>query len=48
MRAYEFVVTHKSVLEQMTQLQIKPNDVKYIELYKEYIRLNKEGHKKHI
>lgn len=46
MRAYEFVVTHKSVLEQMTQLQIKPNDVKYIELYKEYMRLNKEGHKK--
>lgn len=46
MRTYEFVMTHKDVLEQMANLSIKPNDVKYLELYQEYMRLDKEGHKK--
>lgn len=46
MRTYEFVMTHKGVLEQMANLSIKPGDVKYLELYKEYMRLDKEGHKK--
>lgn len=46
MRTYEFVMTHKGVLEQMENLSIKPNDVKYLELYQEYMRLDKEGHKK--
>lgn len=46
MRTYEFVMTHKGVLEQMANLSIKPNDVKYLGLYQEYMRLDKEGHKK--
>ena len=46
MTTYEFISTHSGVLEQMVSLSVKPTDVKYLELYKEYSRLMEEGHKK--
>lgn len=46
MNVYEFLSTHRSVLETIQSLPAKPSDVKYIELYKDYVRLTKEGHKK--
>jgi len=46
MNVYEFLSTHRSVLEAIQSLPAKPSDVKYIELYKDYVRLTEEGHKK--
>lgn len=46
MNVYEFLNTHKGVMEQLQTLPIQPSDVRYLELYKEYSRLMKEGHKK--
>lgn len=46
MNVYEFLSVHRSVLEKMQSLHTRPSDVKYIGLYKDYIRLEKEGHKK--
>lgn len=45
MNAYEFLLTHKGVMEQIQSLPIQPSDVRYLELYKEYSRLKDEGHK---
>ncbi len=45
MNAYEFLLTHKEVMEQIQSLPIQPSDVRYLELYKEYSRLKDEGHK---
>lgn len=45
MNAYEFLLTHKGVMEQIQLLPIQPSDVRYLELYKEYSRLKDEGHK---
>ena len=33
-------------MEQMVQMPINPSDVKYLELYRDYMRLVTEGHKK--
>lgn len=46
MNVYEFLNTHKEVMEQLQSLPVQPSDVRYLELYKEYNRLMKEGHKK--
>lgn len=46
MNVYEFLSTHRSVLETIQSLPANPSDVKYIELYKDYVRLTQEGHKK--
>ncbi|MBU3835423.1 MAG: hypothetical protein H9949_06750 [Candidatus Phocaeicola merdigallinarum] len=46
MNVYEFLNTHKGVMEQLQSLPVQPSDVRYLELYKEYNRLMKEGHKK--
>lgn len=46
MNAYEFLATHKGVLEQLAKLPVSPSDVKYLELYKDYERLIRKGHKK--
>lgn len=46
MNVYEFLNTHKGVIEQLQSLPVQPSDVRYLELYKEYNRLMKEGHKK--
>lgn len=48
MNAYEFLATHKGVLEQLAKLPVSPSDVKYLELYKDYERLIREGHKRCI
>lgn len=45
MNAYEFLLTHKEVMEQIQSLPIQSSDVRYLELYKEYSRLKDEGHK---
>lgn len=46
MNVYEFLNTHKGVMEQLQTLPVQPSDVRYLELYKEYSHLMKEGHKK--
>lgn len=46
MNVYEFLNTHKGVMEQLQSLTVQPSYVRYLELYKEYNRLMKEGHKK--
>lgn len=46
MNAYEFLSTHRSVLEQLQSLPVNPSDIRYIELYRDYMRLKDEGHKK--
>jgi hypothetical protein len=46
MNVYEFLNTHKGVMEQLQSLPVQPSDVRYLELYKDYNRLMKEGHKK--
>lgn len=46
MNVYEFLNTHKGVMEQLQTLPVQPSDVRYLELYKEYSLLMKEGHKK--
>lgn len=45
MTVYEFIKTHRGVLEQMASISVNPKDCKYIELYKDYVRLQTEGHK---
>lgn len=46
MNAYEFLTTHKGVMEQLQTLPVQPSDVRYLELYRDYQRLTNEGHKK--
>lgn len=46
MKAYELLYINKSVLETMLSASIDVSDLKYLDLYKEYIRLKGEGHKK--
>lgn len=46
MNAYEFLSTHRSVLEQIQSLPVSPSDIRYIDLYRDYMRLKDEGHKK--
>ena len=46
MKAYELLYINKSVLEAMISASIDVSDLKYLDLYKEYIRLKGEGHKK--
>lgn len=48
MNAYEFLKTHKGVMEQLQTLPVQPSDVRYLELYNDYQRLTSEGHKKPI
>lgn len=46
MNVYEFLITHKGVMEQLQTLPVQPSDVRYLELYRDYQRLTNEGHKK--
>lgn len=45
MTVFEFVKTHRSVLEQMSSISVNPKDCRYIDLYDDYVRLQAEGHK---
>lgn len=43
---YDFLAINKSMLEVLSMLPIDIRDVKYLDLYKDYMRLASEGHKK--
>ena len=45
MTQYEWLKTAASLLTVLMENDIDAKDVKYIELYKDYLRLKKEGHK---
>ena len=45
MTIFEFIRTHESALTQVVEMGIKPSDVKYIEMFKDYERMKAEGHK---
>lgn len=46
MNVYEFLTTHKSALEQINDAQIEVADVRHLDMYREYVKLIREGHKK--
>lgn len=46
MKAYELLFVNKNVLEMMASMSVDVSDVKYLDLYKDYVRLTSEGHKK--
>lgn len=45
MTAYELLATHKTAIEYLSAASVDIQDVKYVEMYREYARLNGEGHK---
>lgn len=45
MTEYELLKCAESVCRVMSRNGIRPDDVKYIEVYEEWRRLRKEGHK---
>lgn len=46
MRAYELLLTNRSLLTAMNECQLSVSDIKYIKLITEYIGMRAEGHKK--
>lgn len=46
MNAFEFLSTHRGVLEQLQTLPVSPTDIRHLDLYRDYTRLKDEGHKK--
>lgn len=46
MKAYELLYSNKIALEMMASVSVDVSDIKYLEMYKEYLRLINEGHKK--
>ena len=46
MKAYELLYANRTALEMMSEMSVEVSDIKYLEMYKEYLRLIKEGHKK--
>lgn len=46
MKAYELLYANKTALEIMASVSVDVSDVKYLKMYKEYLRLIYEGHKK--
>lgn len=45
MKTYELIKTHKGAMEQMMRAGIGVQDVKYVEMYEEFLRMKGEGHK---
>ena len=45
MTQYELLKTVESLLVVLMSNDVDAKDVKYLEMYKEYMRLKKEGHK---
>lgn len=45
MTQYELLKTAESLLVVLMSNDVDAKDVKYLEMYKEYMRLKKEGHK---
>lgn len=46
MKAFELLTINQSILQLMKQASLDISDVKYLPLYREYIRMAQEGHKK--
>lgn len=45
MTGYEFLSVNRSILEVMANAAIHVSDIKYLDMYKEYDKMKKEGHK---
>lgn len=45
MKAFEVLILAKPMIEKIMSVGLNPRDVQYLDLYGEYIRLKKEGHK---
>lgn len=48
MNGYELLMLNRNVLQIMKDASLDIGDIKYLAMYQEYVRLSKEGHKKHI
>lgn len=46
MTVYELIAANQGMLRLMSDASIDVSDLKYIDMYKEYVRLIEEGHKK--
>lgn len=46
MTVYELLVLNEDVLKMLSDNEVYLSDIAHIEMYKEYCRLEKEGHKK--
>lgn len=46
MNAYELLILNRNILQVMDGVSLDVGDVKYIPVYKDYVRLSQEGHKK--
>ena len=46
MNAYELLYANRTALEMMAEVSVEVSDIKYFAMYKEYLRLINEGHKK--
>lgn len=46
MNVYELLSLNKALFESMRDNKVDVSQVTHIELYKDYVRLTKEGHKK--
>lgn len=45
MKAHEALFAAKAMLDKLVSAGINPKDVRYLDLYNEYVRLREEGHK---
>lgn len=45
MKAYELITVCKPIIDVLSNSGIGFNDINYIDLYQEYVRMKKEGHK---
>lgn len=46
MTAYELLSMNALTLKAMCDKSLRVSDIKYLELYKDYLRMMREGHKK--
>lgn len=46
MTGYELLMLNRGILQTMKEASLDIGDIKYLPMYKEYVRLMKEGHKK--
>lgn len=45
MKVFEFVALNKELLERMCAAGVRPEDARYVELYRDYARMKREGGK---
>lgn len=46
MTTYELLKLNEPLIQTMQQCAVEVDDIRYLEMYKEYLRMIKEGHKK--